>query len=193
MRARLQLIAIGQVTSPWGTAGGVRVQPLTDFPERLASTGKVYLVPPGELGVKPEALADRSKRADLSQGPVALLACTWSGKTAVVQLEGYTSRTAAEALRGFYLAIPEAELIPLPEDSYYVFQLIGCRVLTGAGVSVGEVKDVITTAANDVLVVARPGDPGQPDCLIPVIRQVISRVNLEDREITIEPLPGLLE
>jgi 16S rRNA processing protein RimM len=60
---------------------------------------------------------------------------------------------------------------------------VGAEVVTTDGTRVGEVTDVLHTAANSVLVVG--------DHLIPLVREVVVKVLPRER-ITIEAIPGLL-
>lgn len=55
------------------------------------------------------------------------------------------------APRGSELAVPAAELPVPPDDSYYVFQLVGLAVEEEGGRRLGRVTDVEPGVANDVL------------------------------------------
>ena len=78
----------------------------------------------------------------------------------------------------------------LPEDVYYVHDLVGLRVVTSTGDEIGTLEDVLETGSNDVYVVRRPG---QKDVLVPAIDGVLLEVDLEGGVVTIEAVPGLLD
>ena len=107
-----------------------------------------------------------------------------------IRFEGYPDRTAAEALRGAIIEIDEADLRTLPEGEYYLHDLEGIEVVTAEGARIGRLKEVLTTGANDVYVIAREG---KTDALIPAIADVVLAVDIEAHRMTIDPMPGLLD
>jgi len=77
----------------------------------------------------------------------------------------------------------------LPNNSFYVFDLIGLRVKSSRGEVIGEITDVWFMPANDVYVVRQ----GEKEWLIPAVREVIKSVDVEAGEMIIEPMEGLLD
>jgi len=61
-------------------------------------------------------------------------------------------------------------------------------VRTAENLCIGEVIDVLTLPANDVYVVK----DGSKEYLIPAIKDVIKKIDLEEEFILIEPIDGLL-
>ncbi|MBX6394541.1 MAG: 16S rRNA processing protein RimM, partial [Alicyclobacillaceae bacterium] len=86
------------------------------------------------------------------------------------------------------LKVPESELVPLPEGTYYIHQLVGCEVVDEEGVRLGELAEVLQPGANDVYVVRRPG---RRDLLLPAIPSVIKQVSVEEKRIVVSLLEGL--
>lgn len=169
-------LVIGQVLRPHGVRGEIRVQVITDYPERFNHLDEVLLArdlnPDEDEGEFYDV-----ERARLHQGD------------AVIKLAEVDDRDAAELLRGQYLLVPMEDAVPLEEGEYYVYQLIGLEMVTEAGEVIGTVRDMLETGANDVYVV----DSEQyGEVLIPAIPDVIKDINLETGRITITPLPGLL-
>jgi 16S rRNA processing protein RimM len=105
-----------------------------------------------------------------------------------VVFEGVASRTEAEALSGTTLRVGADRLPPLPEDTYYTFQLEGLTVRTTDGEVLGRIDDVLETGANPVLVVRGAGG----ETLIPSVGQVVREVDLEAGTMTVELIPGLV-
>ena len=161
-------IFVGYINGVWGMKGHVKVTPLSTNPERLKA-GSVVLL----LG-RPTTIAE---------------VVTPQGYP-IVKFQGFGDRTAAERLRGIYIEIDEADLRVLPEGEYYVDDLVGLEVVTTEGESIGRLTEVLGTGANDVYVVARPG---QRDALIPAIADVVRSVDLDAHRMVIEVMPGLLE
>ena len=97
--------------------------------------------------------------------------------------------TSAEALAGATLGVRMQDIYPLPQDTYYLFQLVGSEVKGGSGSRIGVVEDVLNLPANDVLVVKT----GAGEVLIPVTKNVIRSVDTTNKTIEIEEIDGLLE
>ena len=165
------LLLVGQITLPHGVRGQVKLHAITNRPEHLEHVTTIFV---GE-----KRTAFKLNRIAAHKGPVM-----------IATLGGVGSRDAAEALRGQEVYIRQSDAAPLDEDEYYLHDLPGITVQTVDGVELGVVKEVIETGANDVLVVTR-AEGGE--VLIPMIRDVVKRLDLPGQRITIEPMPGLLE
>jgi 16S rRNA processing protein RimM len=161
-------ITVGRINSTWGLKGHVKVTPFTSNEERLVSGAELIVA---------------------GQRRIALEVVRPQGYP-IIRFEGYPDRTAAEALRGELIEIDAGDLPALPDGAYYVDDLRGLSVVTTSDEPIGVIADVLTTGANDVYVVKRSG---QKDALIPAIGDVVQSVDLETRQMTIEPLPGLLD
>jgi 16S rRNA processing protein RimM len=167
-----QYITIGEVGAPHGCHGEVRVVPLTDFPERFKNTEHVFL----SLG---NSLVEKAvERTVINQNHV------------VLKLEGIDSPEQARQLRGALLQVSRQELWPLQDGAYYHFEIVGLKVVTVAGLAVGEVTEILATGGNDVYVVK--GDLGR-EYLVPALRSVVKKIDTGAGLMIIEPLPGLLE
>lgn len=167
-------VVVGRITRPHGIRGEVRVIPVDVPAERLLELDAAYVRPGGEG----ERVRREVRRARVATDCV------------LIAFSGIDSRDAAETLRGAWVEIPGSQVKPLPEDEYYVFELIGCRVYTVEGDEVGEVADVLPTGANDVYVVKRPG---KRDVLVPAVKVMVKDVDVDARRIVIDPWPGLLD
>ena len=124
-------MVVGRVVAPSGLRGEVKVQPLTERAQRF-SAGSVL-----HVGGK----------------PTRVRAARQSKRLFVMALEGVEDRTAAESLRGAILSVPRSEVPPLPEGSYYHFQIVGMRVYTESGEYLGDIGEILPTGGNDVYLV----------------------------------------
>ena len=84
----------------------------------------------------------------------------------------------------------EDELPELPEDTYYIRDLIGMRVVTEDGAVLGTLSDVLQNTAQDVYEVQRAGEK---PLLIPGVAAFIRQVDPAERTITVRLPEGLLE
>ena len=170
MTNEADFVLIGLVKRPHGTAGEVCVQPVSEVRERYASLARVLVR--GEGGTR-EVKVEAVRR---------------KGDMVLLKLEGVDDRDAAKALAAHEIGVSKKDVWPLPEGSYYIFDLVGCRVVGAEGRLVGVVEDVLGLPANDVLVVRT--DKGE--ALLPVTRNVVQKVDLAAKMIVIEELEGLL-
>ena len=161
-------IVVGEINSTWGLKGHVKVTPFTSNDDRLVTGAELIVA--GERCIALEVVRPQGYP--------------------IIRFAGYSDRTAAEKLRGALIEI-EADALPvLPEGEYYVDDLRGLTVVTTDGTEVGTLSEVLTTGANDVYIIKRPGEK---DALIPAIADVIESVDLDARQMVITPLPNLFE
>jgi 16S rRNA processing protein RimM len=107
----------------------------------------------------------------------------------LVALEGLADRNRAERFRTHIFEVPDSELIRDDEDSYFLHELIGMRVVTASGRELGTLSEILQPGANDVYVIRGP----RGEVLIPAIGQVINRIDTVLGVMTITPPPGLLD
>lgn len=162
-------LIIGRVLKPVGVRGELKIEILTDFPERFASLRQVFL-------------GDDAKSFTVEAARVV-------GNTARLKLAGIDTPEAATTLRNQLVHVAREDAVPLPPNRVYLYQTIGLRVKTIAGVALGQVTDVLDTRANDVYIV----HDGTREILLPAIPQVIKAINLERGEMIVELMDGLVE
>ncbi|MBE3586498.1 ribosome maturation factor RimM [Desulfofundulus thermocisternus] len=166
----VDFINIGKIVTTQGHRGEVRVLPLTDFPERFEQMDEVLIYHNGER-----------KTYHIEK--------TWYHKSFVIlKFREVQDMNAALALRGAFLQVTPDQLVDLPEDTYYVFEIIGLDVYTPEEDWLGKVTDVLATGANDVYVVE--GEAGRP-LLIPALKSVVRKVDLGKKRMVVELPPGL--
>ena len=154
-------LRIGRLLKAHGVKGALRVELLTDFPDRFAP-GREVLVAGRRLRVA------RSEEQDGSM---------------VVTFEGINDRNAAEPLAGAYVTVPLSEARALPADQYYHFQLVGLTVFdTRRARTLGRVAEVLIYPANDVLRVT----DGEQEVLIPMVRGVVRSIAPAEGRIMVE-------
>jgi 16S rRNA processing protein RimM len=172
MRARdgsePRYLVVGRIVAPWGVRGEVKVALETDFPERFERLKRVYL---GEKAISFVLEGSRLHK-----------------RHALLKLGGCDDRDAAEKLRGQLVQIPIEEAMPLGEDEYYVYQIVGLDVWTGEEEYLGRVSEVLFTGANDVYVVQ--GERGE--ILVPAVEDVVLEIDLAGGRLTVELMEGLI-
>jgi len=159
-----ELLVMGQIASPFGVKGWVRVNAYTAMADNLLDYSPWYLNLQGGWQAT-EPVAGRPH-----------------GKGLVVQLKECHDRDAAAALTGTDIGVYRSQLPPAGADEYYWSDLIGLQVVTREGQVLGVVDHLFETGANDVMVVK-----GEQEYLVPYIKeQVIESVDLESRIIRVD-------
>ena len=93
-------------------------------------------------------------------------------------------------MAGAEVYVPEEDLKPLADGTFYYYQLLGCRVVTVTGLDVGPVADILSAGGNDLLVI-RP--EGKGEILVPCNREICREIDLRTKVIVIDPPDGLLD
>lgn len=106
----------------------------------------------------------------------------------MVVFTGLEDINLVEKYKGLDLVVSEDEQQGLEKDEYYYREIIGLTVETIEGETLGTIKEIMSPGANDVWVVNRKG---QDDLLLPVIDDVIKKVDLKNQKVTIELMEGL--
>lgn len=163
-------VLVARIVKPHGLRGEVVLESLTDVEGRLETTRAFLLV---KDGIPTRELRVESRR--------------FFGGRHVLRFQGIETLTEAEKIRGMTLAVPESEIGPLPENQYFIHQLIGMKVKLKDGRELGTVRKVIVTGGVDVLEI---GDRGEH--LVPFASDICVEVNLEEKRLTIDPPEGLL-
>lgn len=146
-------LVVGLVRGVHGLHGAVRVEVLTDHPERRFAPGlKLFR----EGSEAPLTVLDA---VAISDGP------GWR-----VRFDGLADRTAADVLRGAYLEADVAVIEEPDRGVVYWHEVIGVPVRGLDGEELGTVTDIYRVADNDVYVV-RGGQRGEFD--VPALRDFI--------------------
>lgn len=164
-----EFLIVGQVVRPHGVRGEIGMKILTAYPERLLSIEKLYL---GD----DHRLYHVSRMRRHSEGML-------------IQLQGIKDRDDAETLRGLMVHIHIDNAVPLEDGEYYLFQIEGIRVVTDEGAELGRLTGLLETGANDVYVVTAPDGK---EILLPVIPDVIRKVDVDAQVMTVHLIEGLL-
>jgi len=167
----VRYVTVGKIVNTHGNRGMLRVMPLTDFPDRFYNMDAIL------------ALRDNTRRT------LHIEKVFNHKRFIVIKFREIPDMNEAEKLKGAYLQIYRDQLTELPEDTFYIFQIVGCKVFTTEEKFLGKVTDVIQTGANDVYVVERE-DKRKP-LLIPALKSVVRNVSLKAGRIDVTLPEGL--
>ncbi len=166
------MISVGEICGARGLRGEIKVLPLTDFPERFSGMGEIWV-----------------EQGSLS-GLYKIESYRFHKQFILFKLVGIDTREQASSLVKGLLKVEESEVYPLPEDTNYVFQLVGLEVYDAKRGFLGTVSEVLQTGANDVYVIKgeRFGE-----ILIPAIKDVVLDIDLSVSKMKVKLLPGLID
>jgi 16S rRNA processing protein RimM len=166
------LITIGKARKTFGVKGEIKIEPMTDHPERFKDLRRVYLTSPrGE------------------EKACAVTSVRYMNGEPVLLLKGYDTPEKARELNGWLVQVPREEAVPLPEGQYYWFELIGMEVESEAGEKLGTIIDIFETGSNDVYVLKA----GRKEIYLPATREVVRQIDRTAKRMVIHVTEGLLD
>ena len=167
-----QYLEIGKVTNTHGVRGEIKVIPLTDNIDRFNDLEWVFIDRHGNLE-KHNVLNVKFFRG-----------------LVILKLEGIDTMDEAEKLKGLFLLVDRENAVKLPENTYFICDIVGCEVFEENGNMLGIVKEVLQTGSNDVYVVK--SHDGR-EILIPALKSVVMKVLIEEKKIFVKIPEGLID
>lgn len=153
-------ITIGQIVRAIGIKGELKVVPLTDDPERFLRLKVVYI----------------------DERPYKVSSCRIDRGSVRLALAGVPDRTAAEKLKDKYVTIDRVNAVPLEEGSYFIADIIGCKLFLSDGSEVGKITDVDQFGAADVFTAS----DGRRVVRFPFLKKMIVKVAPESGVIVLD-------
>lgn len=167
-----EFLQVGAIANTHGIAGEVKIYSMTDDVMRFKKLKEVYL--------------DTGKEKRL----LHVVSCKFVKNQPVLKFREFVNINEIEPYKRCGLFVTRDQAVPLGKDEYYIADLIGLDVFTEDGEHLGKLIDVLQTGANDVYVVKL--EDGR-EVLLPVIRECIKEVNLEQGEVRVHLMKGLLD
>ncbi len=151
------MVPMGRITGAFGVQGWVKIHPYSDDPAGFPT------------------LAGWMIGQDPSWREVDVVQWEVHSSSVVAKLRGVDDRDAAAVLRGQELAVPRESLPPAAEGEFYWSDLVGLAVVNGVGEALGEVAEVFSNGAQEVLRV----QDGTTERLIPFVPAYVQEVRPE--------------
>jgi len=165
---KMDKIKIGQVVNVVGLKGEVKVYHYTDYKERFEELSKIYL----------------------DQTLYQIAGVRYMKDMVILKLSGINDRTAAENLKGKEVLIGKEDIRVLPEDTYYIFDLIGLKVVDENGGNIGTLCDVIQNSAQDLYEIEQEN---KNKFLLPAVEEFVLKIDMNSRTMTVRLIEGLIE
>lgn len=169
-----QYLIIGTITRPHGIRGELRIQLHTDYPDRVNNLKTLYIG---------RSVTDKKIR------PFAVQSMRLHQGAGLLTLKEITDRSQADLLRDFYVMVAIEDAVPLEEDEFYLFEVIGMEVQQEDKTSLGIITEVIETGANDVYVIQ---GADEQEILFPAIPDNTINYDFEKRVLIVRLPDGLI-
>lgn len=160
--------SIGQIINTHGVRGELKIYPLTDDINRFDDLDSVYV----DNEIK--------KVISVKKQPNKL----------ILKLEGIDTLDEAVKYKNKYIKVLREDAVELKEGQYFIKDIIGCNVFDENDKDLGEVYDVISTKNNDVYCIRKEG---QQDILVPALKDIVLKIEIENKKIVIKAVEEWLE
>lgn len=154
------LLKIGIIVKPQGVKGELKVMPLTDDCLRFKKLKKIII----------------------DNRPIQVTSVRTGCNEVFLTLMGITDRNAAEQLRSKFLYIERQDAVTLPKDSYFIADIIGCKIKFSGEREFGEITDV-TEAKTDYFTAALNNGK---TVRFPFLKDVALNVDVLNKVITLD-------
>lgn len=165
-------LQVGKIVNTHGVSGEVKLIPLTDDPKRFDDLEWAYIEKDGVLS-----------RHDVQR-------VKHVKNHVIIKFSGIGSMDEADVYKNCYVVVDRENAIKLPEDSYFICDIVGCDVADENGNLLGRITDVLKTGSNDVYVIK--SETGK-ELLLPALKSVVRKVSLDERRIEVSVPKGLLD
>lgn len=195
----VEKIKIGKIVNAVALRGEVKVYHYSDYKERFEELDEI--------------LVERNAAKKHADEKYSIEGVRYQKNMVILKLKGVDDRNAAEALKDCDIFITEADLRELPEDTFYVRDLIGCKVINVRGIrnadradsdrtggsserneteeeEIGIITDVLQNSAQDIYQIKTAAGK---EVLIPAVAEFVKEINIGEKTVRVSLIPGFVE
>ncbi len=110
----------------------------------------------------------------------------------IARLHGIDGRDAAQELKGQQVGVSRALVSELEEDEFFLQDLLGCTVLSEAGVPLGKVGAIYDNHGQDLIALTNTPGHGSKELLVPIGDGTIVDFDPHASRLTLRIAEGLL-
>lgn len=163
----MQLV-VGRIGRAHGVLGEATIEVRTDDPDLRFAVGQSLTL-------------DNGRTLQVSGN-------RWHNQILLLTFAGVTDRNQVEELRD-QLLHADVDTKDNQPGEYHFQQLIGCQVTLPDGSNLGPVTEIVQLPGQDLLSVAS----NEGEVLIPMVKQIIMAIDIDQKSIQINPPEGLLD
>ena len=164
-------LEIGKIVNSYGIKGFFKVVPFTDDITRFDDLKTIYI--------------EKNKKMEEKE----IEEVRYHKHLVLLKIKGIDDIGDTEQYKNCILKIDRKDAVELPEDTYFITDMIGIEVYTEENELLGTLIDIFPTGSNDVYVVK---DELGKQILLPAIGDVIKDVNIEAKKMIVKLIPGLI-
>lgn len=168
-------VEVGRIGDAWGVKGWFKVVSFSAQPEALFSSKRWFLLP-----------CEKGARTFEGVAKLAIKESKEHSDTVVACAHEVLDRDAAQALRGARVFVPRSSFPTARLDEYYWVDLIGLDVRNREGQAMGQVRELLSTGAQTVLVLEYTSEGKALERMIPFVGVFIDSVDLPGRCIHVD-------
>ena len=153
------LLLVGKIVNTFGIKGEMKIYPSYEFFDKLTS------------------LIIKDKEYEVEK-------IRFQKNLYVVKVKGIDDISIVETLKNVEVYVEKSKAPKLPENTYYIQDILGFEVITDEGKVLGTLDDVFNTGANDIYQIG--------EILLPATEEVIKKIDLENKQIIVHILKGMI-
>jgi len=171
-------LIVGLITSCHGINGQIKVRSLSDFEERFLKPGIRWLQKENEPPSEIELISGFKQPGK---------------ETFVIKLKGINTRNNAEKLKKHKILVKTNKLPKLKKEEYHLLELINLEVKTFENDELKIIGKVINleNEKNNLLIIEL--FKNQKKVLVPFAKEIVTKVDIKNNFLIINPPRGLLE
>lgn len=166
-----EYLEIGQIVNTNGLKGFIKIMPFTDDITRFDDLDSIL--------VDKDGIFVEYKMEEVR----------YYKNMVLMKLKDIDTIEQAVKLKGLYIKINRKDAVELPENSYFIVDLLGSEVYTVENQLLGKLEDIFPTGSNDVYVVK---DELGKQILIPALKTVVKTIDVSNKKIIVELPEGLV-
>ena len=156
------MVTIGKILKPFGVRGQVRVESLSDVPNRFEKLETVTLA-----------------RSNGDRVETTVQSIRQIGEGYILGFSAFSTPEAASDYRGALIQIQEEPDLSRPPGIFFQFELVGLPVEDQEGQTVGTVTDILDYPHQQVFVISYEGQ----EWLLPARKELIECIDLPNNRL----------
>lgn len=172
--AMVRFLQIGKIINTHGIRGELKIIPLTDEPKRFDKLKWTYIS---------EGIFENMKKYNVEN-------VRYHKNFVYLKFKEINDLNDAEKFKSLYIIIDRKDAVTLPENSFFICDLIGIDVFDNSGRILGKLKEILETGSNDVYIVKNQNGN---EVLIPALKSIVKEISIKNSKMVVSLPKGLID